>query len=94
MEKVVLYSKEAFYEYCRSKCIGHIQRTYGSQWCDIDGGKECNFGFKCNDEWVSIPQEPIEYPCVFVWYEDCNDYQCGMFVHEYDFTAGFKHMND
>jgi hypothetical protein len=94
MEKVVLHSEETFYEYCKLKCIGHIQRTYGSQWCDINDGKKSEFSFKCNDEFVQVPTEPLRYPCVFVWYEDCDDYQRGMFVYEDDFTVGFKHMND
>lgn len=94
MEKVVLYSEEAFYEYCRSKRIGHIYRTYGSQWCDIHDGKKSEFGFKCNDEFVQVPSEPLAYPCVFVWYEDYDDAQRGVFVYEHDFTAGFKHIND
>jgi hypothetical protein len=94
MKKVVLYSEEEFYEYCKLECIGYVQRTYYSQRCDIHDGKKSEFGFKCDDEFVLVPAEPLAYPCAFVWYEDYNDYQRGMFVYEDDFTVGFKHMND
>ena len=94
MEKVVLYSEEAFYEYCKAKCIGNIHRTYGSQWCDMNGGKKSDFTFKCNDELVKVPKEPLTYPCILVWYEDFEDAQRCMLVYESDFTVGFKHMND
>ena len=94
MEKVIIRSDEAFYEYCKKKCIGDIQRVYNSQWCDIYGGKKCEFGFDSDGEWVKVPQEPIEYPCIFVWDQDCDDAQRGMLVYESDFAAGFKHKDD
>ena len=86
MEKVFLQSEVEWQEYCKQHCIGYISRTYGSQCCNIENGQESKFGFKFFDEYVHVPQNPTHYPCIFVWYDDFDDVQRGMFVYQDEFN--------
>ena len=86
MEKHIICSEEAWKEFCKKHCIGDIQRTYGSQCCHIDGGKKSEFGFTCDGEWVTVPEDPIKYPCIFTYYQDCDDHQNGIFIYKSDFV--------
>ena len=90
MIKHIIGSEEAWQEFCKKYCIGNIQRTYNSQACNISGGKKSEFGFTCDGEWVTVPEEPIEYPCIFTYYQDCDDYQNGIFIYESDFVNIYK----
>lgn len=74
MIKHIISSEEAWKEFCKKHCIGDIQRTYCSQCCHIDG------------EWVTVPEDPIEYPCIFTYYQDCDDHQNGIFIYKSDFV--------
>ena len=86
MIKHIISSEEAWKEFCKKYCIGDIQRTYNSQACNISGGKKSKFGFTRDGEWVSVPEEPIEYPCIFTYYQDYDDHQNGIFIYESDFV--------
>ena len=89
MEKVFIRSDEAFYEYCKKNCIGDIQRKYYSQWCDISGGKKCEFGFESDGEWVKVEranvtkQEYVDNDLTkyIGWYNDYGDDERGYRGH-------------
>lgn len=90
MIKHIIGSEEAWKEFCKTHCIGDIQRTYGSQCCHIDGGKKSELGFTCDGEWVTVPEDPIEYPCIFTYFQDYDDCQWGIFIYEQDFVNIYK----
>jgi hypothetical protein len=64
-----------------------------TQWCDIFCGEKSVFRFECNGELVNVPQDPIQYPCIFVYHKMSYN-QFGMFIYKDDWKKDFENTSN
>ena len=84
MAKVKFESKSNYVEYCKAHMIGNFPRKYGATYVYIDNGKKCEPIFLDKYEgYIAI--EPLSYPCIMCYYEDCDDNVLGNFIYPNDF---------
>ena len=93
MEKIFLESKEQWYQFCKANQIGDIHRQFNTQWCNIFGGEKSDFRFEYNGKLVNVPQDPTQYPCIFVYHKMSYN-QFGMFIYKDDWKKDFENTGN
>ena len=85
MAKVKFETKLDYIGYCKASEVGNFPAQYGSTYMFIDNGKKCeeHISLERNNGYLDV--EPLSYPCIMCYYEDCDGNFYGNFVYPNDF---------